>query len=283
MKFSVKVPATTANLGPGFDSAGIALSLYNLYHFDFSVTTGITFSDSQYHFDDCLTLDIFFKTLTLFHHSKPTNLHLLTESNIPIAKGLGSSSACVVAGIFAANYYGQLNLTPLEIAHIATQFEGHPDNVTPAVFGNLCVSIYDQDTFVVRSFSIHPSLRFGFIYPQQTIHTDTARALLPATYSLDSIVYSLSRAALLINAFQTADIALLKTVTKDKLHQPYREPLIHNCDQLYQILDNYNAICSWVSGSGPTLCAVFSDKHFKSDTSCPITMVSVDTVGTINL
>lgn len=251
MKIEIKVPATSANIGPGFDTSGLAINLYNEYTFDFN-QTDIQFTDDQYEFKTSLTLDTFFDVLEQFDIEKPLGVHLHTISNIPVARGLGSSSACIVAGLLAANHYGKLKLDKKKLCQIATNFEGHPDNVVSAIMGNLNISLLDS-SFHNIEIKMHDELALIAIIPHHEVKTSDARNILPQFYSLEDAVFNLSRMAFVKEAFENKDIALLKLVTQDKLHEKYRQTLIEDYNIYHELFKNENIITSWVSGAGPTM------------------------------
>lgn len=259
MKFKISVPATSANLGPGFDTAGLALNLYNEFDFDFT-QKGIHFFDEKHDFETSLVLDTFFKVLDTKGIARPLNVNLVTHTNIPIARGLGSSSTCIVAGVMAANLFGDLNLTQKNIATIATKIEGHPDNVVPAVFGNLNLSLYEKELFV-QTTQIHKDLSFIGIVPNYMVKTEDARNALPQTYKIKDVVYSMARTAFLQDAFKTKNLELLKEVSKDTLHQPFRKSLIKDYEKIQETVDKSGAVSYWISGAGPTILVLVESKN----------------------
>lgn len=254
MYFKIYVPATSANLGSGFDSAGLALNRYNEFTFDFT-QEGIKFFDEIYQFDTSLTLDSFFKTLTLLDVEHPKNVHLTTVSNIPIARGLGSSSTCIVAGVLAANHFAKTNLSLEKLALIATKLEGHPDNVVSAIYGSLNLSLYEEKLFN-NNVTVHQDLYFIALVPDHTVKTSEARNILPTSYEMGDIVFNLSRVSFIEKAFSTLDEELLKIVTQDRLHQSYRKQLIQDFKQIDNALKHPKIITSWISGAGPTMMAL---------------------------
>ncbi|NLW15346.1 MAG: homoserine kinase [Erysipelothrix sp.] len=261
MKFRITVPASTANIGSGFDMAGIALNLYNTFDFNFN-TEGITFSDDTYSFTTSLVLDTFFTVLNTYNIEPPSNIHLHTKSHIPIARGLGSSSTCIVAGIIAANRYADLKLSKLDIAKIANDIEGHPDNVVSAVIGNMNLSLADKKLYN-QNFKIHDDLTFIAIIPNYEVLTKDARDIMPDNYQISDVIHTSSRTAFLKVAFETGNKELIASVTKDKLHQPYRQKLIKNYDDIDHFLNKSKALTHWISGAGPTIIALVkkSDAH----------------------
>ena len=258
MTLTIKVPATSANLGPGFDVAGLALTLYNEFEFDFGVDT-VSFYDSDYSFDTSLTLDTFFDVLDMYSIERPKGVKLTTTSRIPVARGLGSSSTCIVAGLLAANEYGNLNLSKEELARVATKIEGHPDNVVPALFGNINLSLMDDHLFIQKGI-VHDAIEFIAIIPSHPVSTKEARAVLPTTYTLDTLIYTSSRSAFLLEAFKTNDKVLFHAILKDKVHEPYRKQLIQNINSIEVLLKHDLITGYWVSGAGPTILAI-TDKN----------------------
>ncbi len=287
MKLTIKVPATSANIGPGFDVAGLALNLYNIFTFDFNQTT-TEFYDYKHTFKTSLTLDTFFKVLDQHNIERP-NVHLYTESNIPIARGLGSSSTCIVAGVLAANSYANLNLSKLSLAKLASYYEGHPDNVVPAIFGNINMALLDDNLYVQSSF-VHQDYGFIAIVPNHEVSTQDARNILPESIKLEDLTYTQSRTTFLLDAFRNYNEELIKTVTKDIIHEPYRKQLIQNIDLIEDILNEENIITHWVSGAGPSIMVLTNIRNIETiHTSIKsklkdfafTTVLQVDTKGAI--
>lgn len=264
MKFTIKVPATSANIGPGFDTAGIAFELYNEFTFDFDVK-GIHFYDPAHQFDTSLTLNTFFEVLDMFEVIRPTDVLLTTKSRIPVARGLGSSSTCIVAGIFAANEYANLNLNRDNIAKIASKIEGHPDNVIPAIYGHLTVSLLNEDDLFIQKIIPSTELAFIAIIPNHEIQTQEARNILPKSYFMGDLIFSMSRTAFLLKAFETANPKLLKVSTQDKLHEPYRKKLISDYSNFSKAIESTQRITSWISGAGPTIIVLTNKENAKQD------------------
>ena len=257
MKLTIKVPATSANIGPGFDVAGLALNLYNTFTFDFDQTT-TAFFDKDHTFDTSLTLDTFYKILDSYHIPHPT-VHLNTDTQIPIARGLGSSSTCIVAGVLAANQYAHLNLNKHELAKHAASIEGHPDNIVPALYGNLNMALFDHELFI-QTKPVHQDYGFIAIIPHHEVSTHDARKVLPQSIKLTDLTHTQSRTAFLLTAFSTYDETLIKTVTQDIIHEPYRKQLIKNIDLIESALSQEPILTYWVSGAGPTIMVLVNKK-----------------------
>lgn len=254
----VKVSATSANLGSAFDCAGLALSLYNTFTLTLTQKGGIRVESEADEFanDQHLVITTCFNLLTHYHKPLPQHFILMCDCEIPIARGLGSSSTCIIAGILFANHLGQLNLSTTEMLMHATEIEGHPDNVAPALLGQLVSSIVSEETIFTHQVTPHQEWQYLAIVPHQPLETRKARQAMPTSYPLQDIVFNLSRSTLLMHAFTQTDEALLKTVTQDTLHQPYRFPLIEQIEDLLEVIKKEPVVTLWISGSGSTLMAL---------------------------
>lgn len=262
-KLTAKVSATSANIGSGFDAIGIALNLYNIFTLDFTTTHGIEYLgiETEYANENHLVLRTFFDLLEDHHVEVPRNFTFSSSCDIPIARGLGSSSACIVAGLLMANEYGKLHLTTQQLLEIACRIEGHPDNVAPALLGQLvCALIRDNQQVLARITPIHASLRFLAIIPDEKVSTHQARTVLRQSVLLSDAVFNHARTALLPAAFSAADKDLLAEVTQDRLHQKERFQLISNSDSLLKSLHETPVLAYWISGSGSTVIAL-TDMH----------------------
>lgn len=254
---TVKVPATSANLGSGFDSLGIALSLYNTVEMEESDELDIYSLDGS--FVPKNDQNLIYRTA---HHvyelcGKPFKALRLGQCNpIPMARGLGSSSACIAAGITGANALLGNPLKEEDMLTLACEIEGHPDNVAPALLGGFVTSVIeDGKVYAVRR-DIKDSLEFAAFIPNFKLLTEKARAALPSEVPHKDAVYNLSRAALCAAAFCEERYDLLGVATGDKLHQQYRLPLIEGGAQVIAMAKECGALASFISGAGPTILAV---------------------------
>jgi homoserine kinase len=256
----VKVPATTANLGPGFDSLGLALNLYNRVSFTLGGKGIIV--EKKGEGEACLPSDstnyIYqaFKKAYAAHGSKlPSGLNIHCENNIPIGSGLGSSAAAALAGLLGANELLGKPFQQEDILNLAVEMDGHPDNAAPALLGGLAVVTHDSNgKLVYQRFDI-PKLKIFIVVPQFDFPTNKARAVLPSRNLLSDAGLNIGRAVLVAQAFIKGDIRLLGKVMDDKLHQPFRIPLIPGAQAAMNIAKEAGAIAVALSGAGPSIVA----------------------------
>lgn len=258
MKFKISVPATSANVGPGFDMMGIAFDLFNRFVFDVG-GEGISISGCEPQFstpESNLVYTTLEKTLRSYGRRVPAmNIHF--DADVPLCSGLGSSSTCIVAGIMAANQIGELNFDKGEILRIAALVEGHPDNVAPAILGGFVAAVIENDFVYWHEYSISDKLSFYTLTPDVRVPTEEARRILPHSYSLSDCVYNLSRVPLLVEGLEKADEQLIRAGCKDRIHQSYRLSLIPEGNKVFNyIRESDDAVTTYVSGAGPTIVAI---------------------------
>lgn len=250
------IPATTANIGPGFDCLGMALNLYANIAFE-ETEKGLIIEGCQpeYQNEDNL---IYQSMLKVFKKTgyKHRGIRITINSNIPISRGLGSSAACILAGIMGANEIANARLTRLQILKIATQIEGHPDNIAPALFGGMIVSVYDNNEVYFSKIPLNNSMDFYALIPNFTLSTSEARSVLPKQIPFDDATFNIGRVALMIASFFNGSFDLLNISIKDRLHQKYRGALIYEYDTIMEKLDNLQIKGAFLSGAGPTIIAV---------------------------
>ncbi len=254
----IRVPATTANMGPGFDVLGLALSLYNIYEFK---------EDPNSVLDDKNMIHRAYKYTFQAMGKDVVNAEITVEAEIPSSRGLGSSAACIAAGILGANSIMGNTLDKEDILNIATQLEGHPDNVAPAIYGGLMISVMDEDGIVTNRLELSDDLRFIALVPEFQLSTAEARAVLPREIPLKDAVYNAGRVSILISALATGRDDLIFQGLKDRIHQPYRGVLIPDFDRIIEISRKFGALGSYLSGAGSTImCIVKGDTgRFLSD------------------
>lgn len=257
-KVEIKVPATTANLGPGFDCLGMALDLWNTIELELD-NEGIQITGEG---DDTLSKDennlIFQSAINLFDAAlvPVPRFSLKCHNNIPLGRGLGSSAAAVIGGISAANEICGRPFNSEQIARLAVDIEGHPDNVVPALEGGLRIVIRQGEEILSSPVTISPNIRAVALIPHQTISTKQARTILPPNVSREDAVFNIGRVALLVNSLSTGGIGLLKTATEDRLHQSQREILFPAMRLIFQAAHKAGALGVFLSGSGPTIIAL---------------------------
>lgn len=257
MKIKVSVPATSANVGSGFDALGLAVTLYNTATFEESDVLDISAADGTRIPKGESNL-IYRSAKTLFDRvgKKLPPLKIVQTNPIPLARGLGSSSACIIAGLLGANRMLGDVLDKQELLTLATAIEGHPDNVAPALLGGLTSSVFEDGQVYSVKRDVDQSLCFAAFVPDYKLLTEAARAALPKTVPHKDAVYNLSRAALLPAAFCEGRHDLLAIATEDRLHQPYRLPLMPGAAEVFAIAKECGAKAVYVSGAGSTVMAV---------------------------
>lgn len=269
MKVSVKVPATTANLGPGFDCLGLALPIYNTVTVEETIMpgTGIEINIiDETHEQDIISIptdenNIVFKAIELLYNSigqTPSELKITIKTHIPIARGLGSSAAVIVGGLIAANELLGKPADEAALLSIATEIENHPDNITPAVVGGFVVSSLEEDGSVVYSKMNWPKdWNITVCIPDYELSTDIARSVLPSEVPIRDAIYNLKHTAMLVQAVNTHDEKLMKVALNDRLHQQYREKLIPGLKEIKEALKHEeNVMGVVISGAGPSILVI---------------------------
>ena len=261
----VRVPATTVNLGSGYDCAGMALGLYN--------TIEVTETESGLDVAvegegvDAVPLDesnlCIVSARTVFDTVdwRPTGLKARMHHAIPVSRGLGSSGVAIVAGAVAANELAGRPLGTPELLRICSDLEGHPDNVVPSLLGGLSVSGERLGTIVYRTFSVPADLRAVVAIPEFTLDTKVARGVLPESVSMEDAVYNLCSVGLLVGGMVTGDYTLLREGMADRLHQPYRQRLVPGLAEVIADALEAGAHGAALSGAGPTAIALATEHH----------------------
>lgn len=262
--FLIKVPASTANIGPGFDSVGLALSLYLTLEVEPSINWEFTSNSTEL---EGLSIDessfiyqIAMHVSELYQCSLPP-CKVKMESDIPLARGLGSSATAIVAGIELADHICQLNLSNQEKLQIATRLEGHPDNVGASLYGGLVVGSYHKCEVQLLSFT-NLSFELVAFIPQNTLLTKESRLVLPELLPFKEAVEASSMANLLVAALISGNWEISGSMMeRDIFHQPYRKKFIPYYEQLYRVAKEKGAFGVALSGAGPTVLA-FVEKGY---------------------
>lgn len=251
----IRTFATSANLGPGFDSFGICLNLYNEYTFEVSRKYEICEFNERFSnpFNNLIikSYEEVFKRLN--KEIIPIKLKQLVQ-NIPSSRGLGSSASCIVCGVMIANEVLGNFLSIDEVFQIASLIEGHPDNVAPLIFGGLTCS-FKNELFHTVKFNCCEDFKFTVCIPSFELKTSTARSVLPKCVTMSDAVSNISHSVALIKALETGNMELLKLANVDKLHQDYRFPLINESEYFIEFASNNNCTCM-ISGAGPTILLI---------------------------
>lgn len=254
---TIHIPATSANIGAGFDSLGLALSLGNTVLMQEAQGCEISSVDETP--VPKRESNLVYRSAKLLYEKcgKPFNGMQIQQSNpIPMARGLGSSSACIVAGLIGANALLKNPCTREDLLTIAAEIEGHPDNVAPAIMGGLVASCIQGGKVYSVKKEISPTLRFGVFVPSFELLTEKARKALPQTVPHKDAVFNLSRAVLCQAALCEGRLDLLAVATEDVLHQPYRLPLIEGGEEIFSLAKKAGALAVTISGAGPSILAI---------------------------
>ena len=258
-RVTIRVPATTANMGPGFDAFGCALSLYTDVTFE-ETECGleITGCPEEFAGPDNLAYTSYCAVLASMNEEvKGVKIHI--DAHSPVCRGLGSSAALLVAGAMGANILRGNKLSIQGLLNITNAMEGHPDNLAPAFFGGLTASMVDNGLPVCVSFPLHSDWEFLALIPEFDLPTILARSVLPEQVSRADAIYNVSHGALVLKALELGDEKLLHTAMQDKLHQNYRKKLIPDYEKISALARSLGcAFC--LSGAGPTLLCITRQK-----------------------
>ena len=261
-RVTIRVPATTANLGPGFDAFGVALNLY----------TDVTFEETEYGLeitgcdeaftgpDNLAYVSYCAVMATMCEEVKGVKIHI--DAHIPICRGLGSSAALLVAGAMGANVLHGNKLSTQGLLNITNAMEGHPDNLAPAFFGGLTASMVDNGLPVTVNFPLHPDWEFLALVPDFDLPTSKARAVLPEQVSRADAIYNIAHGAMVLKALELGNEKLLRNAMQDRLHQHYRKKLIPDYEAIEALVRTCGAAFC-LSGAGPTLLCITQDDHLQ--------------------
>jgi len=272
VKVSVKVPATSANIGPGFDCLGMALPIYNIVTIDETVLPGtgveINILSEEENVDN-LIIDhiprdensVVYKAVELLYNSigqTPSELKINIQTSIPVTRGLGSSAAVIVGALIAANRLLGDPADESALLSIATEIEGHPDNVTPAVVGGLVMSSLENDgSIVYRKLDWPDEWAITVCIPDVELATEISRSVIPKEVPIEDAVFNLKRMGMFVNAVNKRDSELMKLALTDRLHQPYREKLVPGLKELSEAFKHEDDVYGCVlSGAGSSMLII---------------------------
>lgn len=260
----VNIPATSANLGPGFDCLGLSLQLYNTIMVEtgrpFQISLTGSYTDGLPNNESNLIWQTMRNFWELIHFPIPSAA-LTLENNIPPSRGLGSSSAAIVGGLVAANTIAGSPYSKHQLLQVANALEGHPDNVTPALYGGVTLSVPTKSGILPRVLTKSSSLKAVVIIPDTHLNTTKARGILPPQVSRKDAVFNISHVGLVIEAFLRQDYSLLQEGMRDMLHQNQRAALIPGLLDALEAALQEGAYGAALSGSGPTLLALTEPTH----------------------
>ncbi len=291
---SVQVPATSANLGPGFDCLGLALCLYNKIIVKTDQPFKITLTGPYTSGISLEQNNLVWHTMCLLWQTvgfSIPSVSLTLESHIPPARGLGSSSAAIVGGLLAANTLAGNPLNQFELIQMATKIEGHPDNVTPALIGGITLAVPTNNGILSRILTNSPKIRAVVVVPELLLKTNTARGVLPPKIFRREAVFNIAHVALLVEAIIKEEYQLLREGMLDQLHQNQRAVLIPGMHDTLKAALEAGAFGAALSGSGPTLLALTAPEAEVSVSDAMITtfmkhsiqaqvyVLDIDTIG----
>lgn len=255
----VRIPASTANLGPGFDSLGMALSMYAWIDLAPAERTVVTLYGDQL---DGVSRDksnlIYEVAQSVFARAgvELPELAIGIRSDIPLTRGLGSSASAIVGALVAANALIGEPLSRDELFQMATALERHPDNVGASIYGGIVAAAWDGQRAEAVRFDPPEALRFLAAIPDFELATKSARGVLPAQVAREDAVFNVTHSSLLTAALATGRLDVLRHALRDKLHQPYRAPLIPGMERVLREAPEHGALGAVLSGAGPTLLAL---------------------------
>ena len=255
----LRLPATSANLGPGFDALGLAMALYLTIDAmpSESLRIDATGRNADLCGDAANSLILSTYTSVLAAKNQPvTPLHLKLDNQIPLGMGCGSSAAALLAGVLLANHFGQLNWTDEQILEEACRREGHPDNVAACFFGGMTASANDKDRVITATCGENLTWNLLIALPSASLATEKARALLPPTYSRADAVANVQNTALLVSAFALNRADLLRTAMQDRIHQPYRMAACPLLARLLPLVNSPGIFGIALSGAGPSVLVI---------------------------
>jgi len=270
----VRTYATSANLGPGFDCAGLALNIYNdceIYENNSKNScVSIKGLENQGIAKDennliCRTIK---KTLQRkygqFYEKYQRSIEIVCDINVPVERGLGSSSTAVVAGLLIANKIYELDFNLMELLNIGLEIEPHPDNIASCLSGGLVISYKSKSgSYCFEKVSINENFRIMLMIPDYKVNTNEARKLIPEFISREDAILNIANFAMLINRLKDGNLENAADFIRDRMHQPYRKDVYPDSMEIVEELNNRFDILAAISGSGPTVLAFIPEKKFE--------------------
>lgn len=263
---TVTVPATTANLGPGFDCIGAALTLYNEFKFTRLDKGGVIISATGAEAEKVKTDEsnlVYQAFVTFYQHLQqtPPPVKIEIQMDVPLARGLGSSATAIVGGLVGANLLAGKPLSQSQVMELAIAIEGHPDNVVPALLGGCRLAATADNAWEICEIPWHNHIVPVIAIPDFELSTKQARQVLPTQVSRADAIFNTAHLGLLLRGLETGNNNWLKAALQDKLHQPYRKALIPGYDAVNSAALSKGAYGMVISGAGPTLLALTDELH----------------------
>jgi homoserine kinase len=262
----IRVPATTTNLGPGFDCLGVALDIFNIIEVE-EKAEGLEIcvpenQRKEIPLDDSNLVYVAMKKVFDKIGYPVKGLRINLKSDIPLTRGLGSSAACIVGGLTAGNELAGRVLSKTEITQMAVEMDGHPDNVVPALEGGMVIACMDEERVLHFRFDPPEDVKFALLIPDFYLPTVQARKVIPKSITVKDAVFNISRVALVTASLLTGNLDLLHVGVQDRIHQPYRKHLIPHWDEVISQANELGAKGVFLSGAGPTVIAVI-DRNYQ--------------------
>ena len=260
---TVRAPATSANMGPGFDCLGIALDIWNTVRVDLGEAgfqiRGLGKGELPSGPDNLVAQA--FRMACEEAGARAPDARFTCTNAIPLGRGLGSSSAAAVAGIVAANVLLDLGMDKGAMLALAAQVEGHPDNSAAALYGGCQIVVRESGRFITSSVRVPERVRAVLFVPDSPMPTSESRSLLPTDAPMEDVVFNLGRVGLLVNALATDDLDLLRVATQDRLHQPHRQSIFHPMRVILRAAMDAGAFGAFLSGAGSSVLALTSGRE----------------------
>ncbi len=260
----VKVPASTSNLGSGFDTFGLALNIYLTVEMSLTDNLRITYSGEGEKDVPLDTTNLIYKAAANAYEKAGTDLPpmaICIENPIPLCRGLGSSGAAIIAGLSGANKLLKNRFANAEILNMANEIEGHPENAAASLYGGLTINCINNGDVISKKVEISNPLKAVLFIPETSVSTEKAREVLPILVSYEEAIYNVQRSALLSHALIYGDYVSLKTAMQDQLHQPFRKQLLPGYNEFEEIAYENGALGVCISGSGSTLLCFTEDNE----------------------
>jgi len=262
--FKIKVPASSANLGCGFDTLGIALQKYNTFSFQRADTFKLGKGFLDIHRTENNLILCSLKTALKILNKHIDGVEVSIEIDVPVSRGLGSSATCIIAGVLAAYILSGTPIDKLQAYQICSDIETHADNIAAALFGGLTLAYKNNDGWQYEKYIPSEMYDFCVFIPNFKLSTIKARKALPKTLTYADCINNISRTALMITGLTKPQPELLREAVRDRLHQPYRIPLIDEYEKVESFALNNNAYAAFISGAGPSMMTIIDKKNTRS-------------------